>query len=534
MDCTSTSIPYQQIGSFSKIIVDYINGASDVQPFYKHPVSLDGIRKSIESRKAFANNRELLVEVLEQQYKEYDSVDGVHHNIQALLNENSFTIVTAHQPNIFTGYLYFIYKILHIIKLSVHLGKEMPEFKFVPVYYMGSEDADLDELGHIFLNGEKLIWETSQEGAVGRMRNDGLEKIIDRISSELSVLPFGGELVDLLKKCYLESADVQTATFRLVHNLFADYGLIVVLPDNPKLKAVMKRIFEDDLLNQGPSSIVEQTIHDLSGHYKVQAKPREINLFYLEVNIRERIIKQGDTWKVVGTNIAFSQAELLQELNDYPERFSPNVILRGLFQETILPNIAFIGGGGETAYWLELKDLFGHYSVPYPVLILRNSFLFIEKRWMNKIGKLGFELTDLFKDERTLIEQIVKKESEKQLDLSAEINQLTAYYNTIRQLADKIDSTLNKHVEALQTRVVKQLHILEKKMLKAEKRKFDVQQKQVYSIKEKLFPKNGLQERVDNFMPYYAKFGKEFIRMIYDHSPALEQEFVIIAETLQP
>jgi len=531
MDCTSTSIPYQQIGSFSKIIVDYLNGAPVLQSFFKHPPTLEGIKHSIESRKAFSTNRKLLVEVLEKQYKELDISGSVYQNIKLLSEENSFTIVTAHQPNIFTGYLYFIYKILHTIKLTAYLGKEMPHYKFVPVYYMGSEDADLDELGNIHLNGEKIIWDTKQKGAVGRMKTVGLEKIIDRISGEFSVLPGGSALIGLLKECYLKSPDMQTATFRLVHALFAEYGLIVLIPDNAQLKRSMRQVFEDDLLIQAPSSIVDKSINDLSKYYKVQAKPREINLFYLKDDIRERIVKEDNEWKVIDTNIRFTKNELIQELNDYPERFSPNVILRGLLQETILPNIAFIGGGGETAYWLELKDLFQHYGVPFPVLILRNSFLFIEKKWLEKISKLGLELTGLFKNEKTLIEEIVKKESAKQLDLSSEITRLETEYAEVNKIATAVDSTLNKHVEALQTQAIKRLHILEKKILTAEKKKFEAQQRQVHAIKEKLFPKNSLQERIDNFIPYYAKYGKEFITMIYEQSPALDQVFVILAET---
>jgi bacillithiol biosynthesis cysteine-adding enzyme BshC len=530
MDCTSTSIPYQQIGSFSKIIVDYLDNATELKDFYKYRPTLEGVKKSIESRKAYSTNRELLVTLLQQQYKELGNVSAVHPNINLLAENTSFTVVTAHQPNIFTGYLYFIYKILHTIKLAAFLGTEMPQYKFIPVYYMGSEDADLDELGNIHLNGEKLTWDTQQQGAVGRMKNTGLGKIIERVSGELSSLPYGEELVDLLKESYLHSPDIQTATFRLVNALFGEYGLIVLIPDSPLLKDAMNLVFQDDLLQQLPSSIVGATITRMSEHYKVQATPREINLFYLKDDIRNRIVTHEKEWRVVDTNIKFTRRELLQELNDYPDRFSPNVILRGLYQETILPNIAFIGGGGEMAYWLELKDLFSRYGVPYPVLILRNSFLFIEKSWQEKIDKLGFQPTDLFKNEKTLIEEIVKKESGNRLDLSNEVSRFEEEYAVIINLATTVDATLNKHVKALQAQAINRLHILEKKMLSAEKKKFEAQQRQVHNIKEKLFPKNSLQERIDNFMPYYARYGKEFIQKIYEYSPTLEQAFVVLTE----
>lgn len=530
MDCKLTAIPSAEIGYFSEIIVDYLNESPLLRPFYKHPWSLAGFRQAIVSRKAYNTNRTLLVEVLSSQYETVGLSEKVRSNIDALLEENTFTIVTAHQPNIFTGYLYFIYKILHVIKLSAFLDKELPGNRFVPVFYMGSEDADLDELGHIFMNGEKITWETNQKGAVGRMNTKGLEKIIERLEGELSVHPYGNELIALLKECYVGATDMQSATFKLVNALFKEYGLIILIPDNAALKRSMSLVFEDDILHQKPSAIVEETNKRLSEHYKVQANPREINLFYLTDDLRSRIVKKDNEWKVVGQEIRFTEAALKEELQHHPERFSPNVILRGLFQETILPNIAFIGGGGETAYWLELKDLFEHYGVPYPMLILRNSFLFIESKLQQQIDKLGFSIPTLFKEERLLLEDLVKRESKEQLQLTDEISQANVFYGDLKQLATKTDPTLGRHVDALKARAIKHLSQLEKKMLKAEKRKFEDQQRQIRALKAKLFPNNGLQERVDNFMPYYAKYGMAFIKMLYDYSPSLEREFTILSE----
>jgi len=530
MDCTITSLPYPQTGFTTKIIEDYLREAPSLGPFFTHPVSLEGLIQSIECRKAFNTDRKLLVDVLRDDYAAVNTSEKVKQNIESLFEENTFTIVTAHQPNIFTGYLYFIYKILHIIKLADHLNNKLPQYKFVPVYYMGSEDADLDELGNISMNGEKIVWQTNQKGAVGRMNTEGLQKIITRLEGELIVHPFGQELISLLKDCYINSPDIRTSMFMLVNNLFQDYGLIILLPDNAKLKQAMFRVFEDDLLHQTPSGIVEDTIGRLSQHYPVQANPREINLFYLKDDIRGRIVQLKNEWKVVAEEITFSESALKDELRQHPERFSPNVILRGLFQETILPNIAFIGGGGETAYWLELNELFAHYQVPFPVLIIRNSFLFVEKKYAQKIETLAFKVPDFFQEEHRLLTELVKRDSGMRLNVEEEVNQLIVIYSNIKRVAGEADPSLLKHVEALQALAVNRLHELEKKMLKAEKRKFNDQQRQIKAIKDKLFPQNSLQERVDNFMPYYAKYGKDFIHTIYDHSPTLEQEFMILEE----
>lgn len=530
MNCTSTRLPYRQTVAFSKIALDYIDQRAALRPFYVHLPTLQGIQKAIEARKQFATNREVLVQELKKQYDGIETSDKVNTNIEALLSADTFTVTTAHQNNIFTGPLYFIYKIVHAIKLADQLKESFPQQNFIPVFYIGSEDADLDELNNVNVGGEKLVWNTRQTGAVGRMKVDKeLVKLIDLMEGQLSVLPNGDEIVGLLKTYYIVGVTIQDATFQFVNNLFAEYGLIVLLPDNASLKKQMIAVFEDDLLHQTASGIVEKTAEGLNAAgYKVQANPREINLFYLKGDKRERIEKAGSEWKVVGGQQQFTKDTLLKELEQHPERFSPNVILRGLYQETILPNIAFIGGGGETAYWLQLKDLFAHYQIPFPVLVLRNSFLVVEKKWQEKINHLGFMVEDFFLSEQDLLNKLVLKKSKNETNLNGSLSELEKLYTAFKKQAAVVDSTLEKHVDSLKEKAVYRLQELEKKMLRAERRKYTDQQRQIHTIKEQLFPGNGLQERKENLSYYYAKWGRGFIQQLYNHSLGLEQEFVLM------
>lgn len=524
-------LSYKETGYFSKIVTDYLSQNNSLQNFYQHLVDLQGIQDAIEARKAFNTNRDLLVNQLEQQYLSVDVSDKVKHNIAALKSENTFTICTAHQPNIFTGHLYFIYKIIHTIKLADTLNRELPGNKFVPVFYVGSEDADLEELGEVFINGEKYKWQTKQTGAVGRMQvDDELLKILKKIKGQLTVEPFGKQVIELVQECYVKGRTIQDACFCLVNKLFADHGLIVLLPDNAALKKIMFPVFEDDIFSSIPSGIVNETSAKLATYYKVQAHPREINLFYLKDNIRNRIVEQKGIYKVQDTEIKFTNEEFKNELIQYPERFSPNVILRALYQETILPNLVFIGGGGELAYWLELKDMFRHYNVPYPVLILRNSFLLISGKINSLIQKLSLTYQDIFKTEGELVKDIVRKNSSHKLSLENEKQEIKELYELIKNAVKEVDATLIKHVDALQAKLLNNLDNLERKLLKAEKKKFESQQNQIRKIRENLFPNNYLQERVENFMPFYAKWGMDFIKVIYDNSLNFEQEFCIIKE----
>lgn len=525
----SKYISYPRAGKFTKTVLDYVDESPELRDFYEHPVNLEGIKSAIIERRKFNTNRQLLVDQFTIQYKDFNDCDAVKINIQALSGENTFTICTAHQPNIFTGHLYFVYKILHTIKLADSLKNELPEYNFVPVFFMGSEDADLEELNHIVIDGEKYKWETAQTGAVGRMKvDDNLLKLIEKISGRLSVEKFGNELIELIKKSFTKNSTIENSTFLFVHYLFKEFGLLILLPDSPGFKREMISIFEDDIFNHTSSEIVEHTSEKLSQHYKAQAYPREINLFYLKDNLRNRIVPVKDHFVIHDTDIVFSKEEIKKELREHPERFSPNVILRGLFQEVILPDVAWIGGGGELAYWLQLKDMFKNYSVPFPVLILRNSFLIVDEKYIKLLDKLKLDVLDLFKGKEILLNEIVKRKSHSILNIDKQKKEFETIYSELRSLVSGIDSTLEEHTKALEAKQMKRLSSLEKKMLRAEKKKFADQKNQLDKIFSSLFPDDGLQERSENFMLFYSRLGKDFFKILYDASLTLEQEFCIM------
>lgn len=527
----SQHISYAETGRFSKITLDYLNEDEDLKPFFKYKTNLEGIRSALENKKKHPVNRQLLFEELTRQYAGITDADKLMKNIGLLLDENTFTVCTAHQPNLFTGHLYFIYKIIHVIKLADHLTKEIPGHQFVPVFFVGSEDADLDELNHIYVDGKKYLWNTSQTGAVGRMTVDkDLVKLITELEGQLLAEPFGKEVIDLLKKCYIPGSSIEKSTFLFVHELFKHFGLIVFLPDNAAYKREMLRVFEEDIFKNTPGKIVNETSKRLSQHHHAQAFARDINLFYMKDDIRNRIVKVEGRFVVHETGISFSEDEMKNELQEHPERFSPNVILRGLFQESVLPNLIFVGGGGELAYWLQLKDLFDHFKTPYPVLFLRNSLLLIEKKWDKLIKKLGVGLKDIFLNEEKLFQFIVHRDSKYSLSLNNESEQFNDIFDSIRKRAAEIDKSLIDHILSLKAKQQKKILAVEKKFVSAEKKKNEATGRQIHKLLESLFPGAGLQERTENFMLFYAKWGASLFDHIYEVSPLFEPSFSVLTE----
>lgn len=528
MPFTAHTLPYDQTNSFSRIVLDYLKGVPALRAFYVAMPDAAGLKQLLNQRQAFTINRVALVDALHHQYKGVDTTEKVKENILSLASDHTFTVCTAHQPNLATGPLYFIYKILHAIKLADALNKQYPEQHFVPVYYMGSEDADLEELNHFSIQGKQYTWHTDQKGAVGRMKIDAaLLQLIGEAEGQLAPLPYGKEAAALLRRHFVKDKEIKEATFALVNELFALFGLLVLIPDSAALKALMLPIWEKEVFNPESSVIVAKTSEKLAQHYNVQAQPRDINLFYLEDGIRERIIRTDRGFEVNNTGLHFSETEMQALLRQHPERFSPNVILRGLFQESILPNIAFIGGGGELAYWMQLKDLFAHYHVPFPVLVLRNSFLLIEQKWKTRIDKLNLSIPDCFHKSNDLLNTLARQHAEHPLTL-AEKEAADRLFEAIRMQAAAVDVTLSQHVAALKATMLNKLETLEKKMLRAEKRKHADSKRQIEALRQHLFPEDGLQERKDNFFYYYALYGPQLLHALYTYSGTLEQKFTVL------
>lgn len=532
MQRSHTYLPYSDTGYFSALVIDYLANHGAARPFFSFTPDSSGIARSIEQRSRTPIDRGTLSGTLERQYLSLKKHPKVEEHIAQLRAENTFTVCTAHQPNLLTGYLYFIYKIIHAIKLSEELKASYPGKNFVPVYYMGSEDNDLDELGTFNYAGKKYRWDgDGQEGAVGRMKTQSLKPLLNELFKVLG--PPGANLdslTEMLTEAYLKHETIGAATQYLVNELFGRYGLLVLDPDDAVLKKQFITIMKDDLLNQQAYSLVSAQAEKLEEHFKAQAHPRPINLFYLKDGLRERIEKQGSNWQVLHTGIQWTETELLHELETHPERFSPNVILRGLFQETILPNVAFIGGGAEVAYWLQLKPLFEYYNVFYPVVLLRQSVLWINKRQSELREKTGLTIEEMFKPETELVRQYITTHGDNGWQTTEEVTAIEKILAQLRAKATSLDVTLRSSADAVMAKIRYQVQVLEKKMLRAEKRKMQTELLRISKLKQDIFPNNSLQERVENFVGYYLQYGSAFFDVLKDAIQPLKNEFLVIEE----
>jgi bacillithiol biosynthesis cysteine-adding enzyme BshC len=537
MKLIKETIPFADTHAFSQMAIDYVGNHEGLRGLINEFPSLSAIEDQIIRRKQAFNksicksaDRSLLQQVIRKQYASLDIHPEVQKQIDLLTAENTFTICTAHQPCIFTGPLYFMYKIAHAIRLASECNRQWPAYHFVPVFYMGTEDNDLDEIGTIHIDHQTYKWSTTQTGACGRMQTADLKPVTDQLVALLN-LDIADEawLAALIEQAYNRGHTLADATRIMVNGLFEHQGLLILDADETQLKSLFAPLMEDELFNQHSSAEVQMAAGEISKHYKVQAAGRDINMFYLKEQLRERIEKKNDRWVVNNTAISFTEEELRSELQQWPERFSPNVILRPLYQEMLLPNVAFVGGGGELAYWLELKSLFGHYDIPYPLIFLRNSFLMIDHLVQNNISDLQLSNTDLFLPPEKLYLKLLSENAALHT-LEQKLQLLEEVYRDIETLSRPIGVNLSTSIKAHHAKANKISARMAQKfrayLKKAESEKILKADK----IKAALFPSGSLQERHDNFIPYFKKYGKRWIELLIQNQSGAEAEFIILKE----
>lgn len=525
------STPYSKTGYFSKLICDYLAENESMHSFYHRFPKIENFKLQLEEKKDrySMDSRRILVERLKIQYEGLETSEATTLNIEALLEPNTFTITTGHQLNLFTGPLYFLYKIFSVINLVEKLNKKYEDHQFVPVYWMATEDHDLDEINYFNLFREKIIWDKEAGGAVGELSNDGLEGVLNTFKARLGDTENAKKLGGLFEDAYTKHSNLAEATRYLGNQLFSEYGLVIIDGNDPILKKAFIPYAQKELKeNLSFRKISDTTARIVARGYKAQVNPREINLFYLNKGIRERIIEQEGSYLVNGTKRIFTSDEINAELLEYPERFSPNALLRPLYQEVILPNLCYIGGGGELAYWFQLIDYFKEIKIPFPILLLRNSALLVSEKKLAKLEKLNTEIESLFLKTSELSDRLTHQLSEIKIDFSSQRDHLHRQFMDMYEIAEKTDASFLGAVAAQEKKQINGLNNLERRLLKAQKRKIKDQLERLVKIQDSLFPNKSLQERSMNFSEFYLTYGNGLFLELKENLDPLDTNFSII------
>ena len=394
--------------------------------------------------------------------------------------------------------------------MSEQLQKEDKKNNYVPVFWMASEDHDIEEINHFFLGEQKIRWNAPSTGAVGRIPSISLEEVYEHLKLIWGSNSPAKELLDLFAITYLKEKTLAQATRALVDRLFGHYGLLIIDGDDPLLKKQFIPHLKDELTKQLTFENVTKTDKQLAKNingYKPQVGVRDINLFYMLDGVRTRMIRQENDFTTADGAFFWNRNQLLDEVEQHPERFSPNALLRPLYQETVLPNIAYVGGGGELAYWMQLKSTFDAFKVSFPLLQLRKSLLLLSEKQVKKCKKLSLPFEDLFLPTASFINKRVRQISDIDIDFSAQRTLLQQQFATLRELAVQTDKSFLGAVAAQEKKQIKGLDKLEKRLLKAQRLRLKDEVVRTTDVRYALFPNGILQERIVHFSEFIEEDG---------------------------
>lgn len=518
--------PLQDVIPAHKLIEQYLNRSlSHKEIINDYPSKEAFIEKAAQRASEFKKaHREVLVSALKKQNKFVELSASSQQNIELLLDSDTVTIVTGHQLNIFSGPLYSLYKIAHAIKVAKQLEVDAGR-KVVPIFWMATEDHDFEEIASFKVFGKSYSWEEeSRSRAVGRISNASISGLMEEVESLFENDEKGKDLFTVFIEAYKKD-NLSNAVRHYMNALFGAYGLVIVDGDDQHLKQLFFPVVQAEIESKVGFEYVRKSIKDYFDSYKVQVNPRALNLFYIEDDVRYRLDFEGDSVVAVGTQKKWSKESFLEMAQHSPEAISPNVILRPIYQEYILPNVAYIGGAGEISYWLELKQAFEAFNISFPIPMVRNSVLLLDAKSKEKLTQFSLTVADLFEPIESLASRFIKAQVA-EIELGEEKVMLKEMIQALNNRFETIDKGLLSSLKGEEAKLFKSLENLEKKANKAVKNQNSKLIKQLERLRDKVLPSGTLQERKENVLSYYSRLPEDWLTQIIEEMPAYESSFL--------
>jgi bacillithiol biosynthesis cysteine-adding enzyme BshC len=520
-----SSLPHSGEG-FSDLFCDYIDYYQKLQHFFP----LDFRKRNLYAQlaedvcKRFTKRTEL-VSLLQQQNHSLGSNPKTFEHIQLLGESNTVAIVTGQQVGMLGGPLYTIYKTITAIKLAEELKTTLPDLHFVPVFWLEGEDHDFQEMNNIGLLDtenqpkriEYLHGGTASEkniGAIGEVVFDEhLKPFFEQIHTTLLPTEFRQPLLDTLQSSYKPQVNFNYAFASWMNSLFPDAGLVFISSNSKEAKELLKHLFVKEL-NEFPAMtqrIIEQSAK-LEDEYHAQIKPRALNLFCFHKGGRYLIEPREHDFSLKGIRQYFSKEEMLKLAEETPEFFSPNVALRPICQDTLLPTLAYVAGPSEVAYFAQLKSVYAYFNIPMPVIYPRASATLLEQRQISIINKYGLKIETFLKDADKVASDVIGALSEVKVDdlFGDASRRMFDIANELKFGLEMIDPTLIGPLENTQAKLEEILVLLKNKAIEAQRKKHEVALRQISRVSNNVFPDGTFQERYLNLVYFLNKYGLHF------------------------
>ncbi|MGE0566504.1 MAG: bacillithiol biosynthesis cysteine-adding enzyme BshC [Bacteroidia bacterium] len=527
----SVFLPYEKTGMLNSLVKDYLNKENSTNSLYEHYPDVEGYKSLLSNPELYRNfDRKALVDELNLQSQLVSNTNQeTIANINLLSDNNSYTITTGHQLCLFTGPLFFIYKIATVIKTCEWLKTNFPEKNFIPVYWLASEDHDIEEINHVNIYSQQLKLATDYSGPAGEMPTNDITELILQIKELLGGSESTEHAIKIFEDAYSQK-NLGLATRCLVNELFGKYGLVIVDGNSLFFKKQTAKLFQIDCFEDIIENALDKTIHYLKNKkYPIQITNRNGNCFLFENGNRYRIDKNENGFYIQGLNKQFSKDELNKIIESTPEKISPNVVLRPLYQQSILPNISYVGGPGELSYWLEYLEIFKMLGIQFPILHFRQSITLVPAGVKKKIDKVNLDIDEIFENKDVLIKKVLAKH-ELNVDLTTESEKITSLFNELGSRLENIDTTLKPSVNAEMQKTLNSIKALETKANRAIKKQSENLTGSIEYIHSKIYPSGIMQERHDNFTMYLSFFEKDFVENLLDLIKADNFQHLVLFE----
>lgn len=523
-------ISFSDISSFSRLFSTYTAEFSPLASFfagdYRDPRQRGQISRQVADKYSFRNE---LVEVLTEQNTGFGVSTQTLANIERLSDHTAVAVVTGQQLGLFGGPLYTLLKTITTIQLARRLESEAGR-PVVPVFWLEGEDHDIAEAAssYVLEGNERRRLEYSGKGAssqaaphpVGRLKFDkSISRLADQLEEWLPPTDFRADLMEAVRGSYLPGKTFMESFAGLMIRLFSEYGLVFISGDDPRLKRGGIPLFRKEIREPLRSAeLLNGTSSRLEDGYHVQIRTQPCNLFLLTDSGRRSLQLNGDRFTLKGGQEEYSEADLLSMLEETPEVFSPNVVLRPLLQDTILPTAAYVAGPGEIAYFAQLRPLYEWANIPMPIIYPRASVTLVEPR----IGKI----LDRHESPISVFEQPLDKLFHEmvlgtmEIDPDQIFNQagrhLHEAVDSVKPVIELVDSSLEKAGEATRAALLKEWGRFRDRVIKAEKKRHDVLRNQLDKAKSTLFPDGVIQERQISPLYFLNKFGMDLVDRLVD------------------
>lgn len=511
------------VGGFTNLFNDYVSDFKKVQQFYEWDFrQLNNFKLRCDKIRNDYKHRSPICDILHRQNKEFDCLEPTFYNIENLRSENTFAVVSGQQVGILGGPLYTIYKIITLIKLTEYLNQNFPAIQFVPMFWLESEDHDFDEVNKIKIitsdNQIKTIdyqlkTKIGQHGPVGSYIFENVLEFLKQLQSALPTTEFKTKVLEMAEACYYDGATFEKSFVKLINELFPKAGIIFVSSNDSSVKKLLSEIFQKEISSHPKTcQLVIQRSAELEHKYHAQIKPRALNLFLFYKGGRYLIEPRENDFSLKGTRKFITKEEMQQIVNETPELLSPNVVLRPICQDTILPTAVYVGGPSEIAYFAQLKPIYEEFNIGMPILYPRATVTIVEEKVTRILDKYELDIHSVLND--------IAKVKKKVIDLVSEINIDELFKNANSRMNDVlnemkfglgyIDQTLLGALETTREKIESHLKNLKEKTDLAQKQKHETALRQVEKAINNLMPDENLQERELNIFTYINKYGLEF------------------------